>query len=108
PVERGGVRDRDESEIALREPLPKETQRLLGVRGCRDLSAEQLAEAETEVVSEGRHVLPCPRIRRLLQTPRLGAADSGCRHRPRVRGVLSQVPAGQSLPRCNRATDITS
>jgi hypothetical protein len=55
PVERRRLGDRHEPEIALRQPLPVEAERVTGViRNLRDRAAENLAQTVPDIVRE-RH-----------------------------------------------------
>ena len=49
PGEGGGLCDRHEPEISLREPLPEEPDRLGIARGFRSSNAEELAEAVLKI-----------------------------------------------------------
>src|SRR5262245_53903228 len=97
PVEPGRLRDRDEPEIALGEPLSEEEQRL-SVRSGR-LLAQDLGEARAELRLEYRHA------------PILGARDStswlslpiGLAWTPAARG--SESEARRARPRSARASE---
>jgi hypothetical protein len=52
PVERGGVVDRDEAEVPLREPLLEEAHRVVRLGRLGHRAAQDLAEAGAEVARE--------------------------------------------------------